>query len=63
MKDQFLPTSYEVPNKPGNYMKFADGENRFRVLASPILGWEASTGARVVSKKPILRCGGTTVDG
>jgi hypothetical protein len=36
----FLPNDYEVPQKNGNYMKFKDGENRFRVLTSPILGYE-----------------------
>lgn len=38
--NDFLPTDYEVPVKPGKYMKFQDGENRFRVLATPIMGWE-----------------------
>ena len=36
----FLPTTYEVPVKPSNYMKFQDGDNRFRILSSPILGYE-----------------------
>lgn len=36
----FLPDSYEVPQKSGNYMKLKDGENRFRILTSPILGYE-----------------------
>lgn len=36
----FLPDSYEVPQKAGNYMKLKDGENRFRILTSPILGYE-----------------------
>lgn len=36
----FLPDDYEVPQKPGNYMKFKDGENRFRILAKPIFGYE-----------------------
>lgn len=36
----FLPTNYEVPQSGGNYMKFKDGENRFRIMSSPILGWE-----------------------
>lgn len=38
--NDFLPKNYEVPQKGGNYMKFKDGENRFRVLGSPILGYE-----------------------
>ena len=36
----FLPNNYEIPQKGGNYMKLKDGENRFRVLASPIMGFE-----------------------
>jgi len=39
MSDTFLPTGYEVPTT-SNYMKFEEGENRFRVLGSPILGTE-----------------------
>lgn len=35
----FLPTDYKIPEKPSNYMKFKQGENRFRILESPTLGW------------------------
>lgn len=35
----FLPTTYEVPEKEGNYMKFKQGDNKFRILSSPIIGW------------------------
>lgn len=38
--NDFLPKDYDVPVKSSNYMKFTDGENRLRILASPILGWE-----------------------
>lgn len=38
--DNFLPDKYEVPQKSGNYMKFQQGVNRFRILAKPIMGWE-----------------------
>jgi stage V sporulation protein SpoVS len=38
--NEFLPDTYEVPQKSGNYMKLRDGENRFRILTSPILGYE-----------------------
>ena len=51
----FLPTDYEVPQRPGNYMKFADGENRFRILNSPILGWEAWEDTPEGGRKPIRR--------
>ena len=36
----FLPDNYSVPTSGGNYMKFKIGENRFRFLSSPIVGWE-----------------------
>jgi hypothetical protein len=54
----FLPTNYEVPNKTGNYMKFQDGENRFRILGSPILGWETWKDLPEGGRKPIR----TTMD-
>jgi hypothetical protein len=36
----FLPDKYEVPSTTDKYMKFVQGENRFRILSSPIIGWE-----------------------
>src|SRR6266568_8756190 len=38
--NDFLPTGYEVPKSPSNYMRFEDGENTFRVLSSAIVGFE-----------------------
>ncbi len=35
----FLPKDYSVPESIGNYMKLKDGQNRFRVLSSAIVGW------------------------
>lgn len=40
MKDEFLPKDYNVPNVDGNYMKFGNGENQFRILSPAIRGWE-----------------------
>src|SRR3990167_2890015 len=41
MTNPFLPEEYEVSGGSGkNYMKFEEGENRLRILASPIVGWE-----------------------
>lgn len=37
--NSFLPKSYEVPSSSDKYMKFKADENRFRILASPIVGW------------------------
>jgi len=41
MTSPFLPKEYEVSGGTGaNYMKFIVGENKLRILASPIIGWE-----------------------
>ena len=40
MSSDFLPAGYEAPAKTGgNYFKFQDGANKFRVLSSAITGW------------------------
>lgn len=36
----FLPSDYEAPKSNSSYMKLEDGENKFRILSSPIIGWE-----------------------
>lgn len=36
----WLPENYEVPQPKGNYMKFEKGDNVFRVLSSPVIGYE-----------------------
>lgn len=36
----FLPEGYNVPASGGNFMKFKDGENRFRILTPVVLGWQ-----------------------
>lgn len=36
----FLPTDYQEPKTANFYMKLQDGENKFRILSRPILGWE-----------------------
>ena len=38
--DTFLPNGYKTPATTGNYMKFEDGKNKFRVLGSAIIGYE-----------------------
>lgn len=35
----FLPEGYEAPEGGGNFMKLKDGENKFRILSKPIIGW------------------------
>lgn len=40
MSNNFLPDNYEAPKASGgNYYKFQQGENRFRILSQPIIGW------------------------
>ena len=36
----FLPADYEAPKTNNGYMKILPGENRIRILSSPIIGWE-----------------------
>jgi hypothetical protein len=36
----FLPKGYEVPNSGGFYMKWQQGENKFRILSPAIIGYE-----------------------
>lgn len=40
MTDNFLPEQYDVPKSSTGYMKLLKGENRFRILSKPIIGWE-----------------------
>lgn len=35
----FLPENYEAPAGSSSYMKLQDGENKFRILSKPIIGW------------------------
>jgi len=36
----FLPKNYEVPKGSGNYLKLEEGQNKFRVVSSAIIGYE-----------------------
>lgn len=36
----FLQDDYEVPSASSGYMKFQTGDNTFRILSKPIIGWE-----------------------
>jgi hypothetical protein len=39
--DTFFPSNYSAPSTGGaDFMKFQDGENRFRILTAPVIGWE-----------------------
>ena len=37
---QWLPSEYKVPSKADGYFKLQQGDNRFRIMTQPILGWE-----------------------
>ena len=40
-KQNWLPKNYELPKSSGgNYFKFEQGANKFRVMTPPIIGWE-----------------------
>lgn len=51
--EDFLPDDYEVPSAEGGYMKFEQGDNKFRILASPILGWEYWNEDKEGNRKPV----------
>ena len=38
--NSFLPENYEAPKGNSDYMKLEKGENKFRILSRPIIGWE-----------------------
>lgn len=38
--DGFLPEGYEVPKTGGSYTKFVAGDNKFRFLSKPVMGYE-----------------------
>ncbi len=47
----FLPTGYETPETPTNYLnKFEEGKTRIRILSSAVVGFELW-----VNKKPIRK--------
>lgn len=37
--NSFLPQNYSVPKSEASYMKLAPGDNKFRALTTPIVGW------------------------
>ena len=49
----FLPKGYELPEKTSGYMKFEQGENRFRVLGSAITGYEFWADTAEGGRKPL----------
>ena len=51
--NDFLPKDYEVPAGDSGYMKFEIGENKFRILASPILGYEFWNEDKEGNRKPV----------
>lgn len=44
----------EIPKTTGNYMKFEQGANKFRILSEPVMGWEYWTEEKGKEKsKPV----------
>ena len=40
-KNDFLPSEYKIPGGDSNYLKLSsEGEYRFRIMSSPVLGYE-----------------------
>jgi hypothetical protein len=37
--DEFFPEGYEIPSS-SDFMKFEKGENNFRIMSSPVMGYE-----------------------
>lgn len=37
--NDFLPQGYEAPQGNSSYAKLQDGDNKFRILSKPIVGW------------------------
>jgi len=57
----FLPDNYEKPVSQSNFMRLEQGENRFRILSSAIVGWidwkregEKNTPVRTKDRQPNL---------
>lgn len=49
-EETFLGSDYKLP-ETSNYMRFKEGDNKFRVLSSAIIGWEYWT----EDNKPVRR--------
>jgi hypothetical protein len=39
MSGEFMPEGYEVPSS-SNYLKLQQGDNRIRIVSTPVIGWE-----------------------
>lgn len=51
--NDFLSDDYKVPNKADGYMKWQQGDNRFRIMGKPIVGWEWWIDIEDGKRKPI----------
>jgi hypothetical protein len=49
----FLPDDYKKVPETSNYMKFAQGDNKFRILSSAIVGYEGWTEKEDGTRKPV----------
>lgn len=59
---EFLPKNEEIPSGLDKYMKLEQGENKFRVLGSPVIGYEGWKTQEDGSKRPVRVPKGETMD-
>ena len=53
---EWLPDNYEIPSEPPKYLRWGQGDNVFRVMTRPIVGyewWEDKTPNRVKVKADV----------
>lgn len=51
--ENFLPKDYELPTKDNGYFRFEQGENKFRILSSAVVGYEYWTETEEGGRKPV----------
>jgi|SRR3990167_1682490 len=51
----FLPDKYEVPKSSGNYLRFEEGENKFRIMDNAVIGYEYWVTDKEGNKKPVRK--------
>lgn len=59
----FLPEGYELPTANDKYMKFVQGDNKFRILSSAIVGIEFWLNVEGKRKPVRIKIGGVAPEG
>ncbi|MBK3516681.1 hypothetical protein [Carboxylicivirga marina] len=52
-RGEFLPETYQVPDKNRQFMKLTPGDNNIRILSAPLLGFVIFTEDKKPVRKPI----------